>query len=152
MDSVSGASKTPQTSNEKTIEIKVNKWHYRVTWTLRGVFALIAAYYALGIAYSVGLMAYLDSLAIQVLPHYIGYAGMGAAMRWFQWNSAWAVRGLFAIGGAVLYDVLAKVFSSLYSCTKEKTEGFRFPSVPIVEPIGKGIDPSKLPQFIQFKV
>jgi|GEM_PF-6142905 len=135
MTAVSGAKKVPNTPKVHITDVKINKWHIRIKWTLRGVFALIAAYYALGIAYSVGLMAYLDSLAISILPHYVGYAGMGAAMPWFQWYSAWAVRGLFAIGGALLYDCIAKFATITNNCVKKAAPKFNRPKMPQAEPI-----------------
>jgi len=77
-------------------------------WTPRVISVLIGGYYGLGIAYEVGLMALIDQVAIQVIKHFSGYAGLGALMPTVQWHAAWIVRGLFGVCAGVLYDTVEK--------------------------------------------
>ncbi|GAB4190078.1 MAG: hypothetical protein Tsb0015_11020 [Simkaniaceae bacterium] len=98
--------------------------NFVITWGPRAIFAVIAGYYSLGVAYDIGLMAAIDRVAIDVLKHYIGYAGLGAAMPTFQWYSAWAVRISAAAAGGLLYDVLERI--SLYvfhNCFPQELQG-----------------------------
>lgn len=78
---------------------------FLLTWTPRLIFAAVAGYYSLGIAYDVGLMAAVDRVAIDILKNIVGYAGIGAVMPTFQWYAAWGVRVTAAAGGAAIWDL-----------------------------------------------
>lgn len=80
-----------------------------LTWTPRVIVAVIAGYYSLGIAYDTGLMAEIDKIAIQILKHWVGYAGIGALMPTFQWYSALAVRMVAATVAGLLYDLIERL-------------------------------------------
>lgn len=84
---------------------------FLVKWTPRAAAVLIGSYYGLGIAYDLGLMALIDKVAIQILKHWVGYAGVGALMPTVQWYSALSVRIVLGVGAGFLYDLAAKTIA-----------------------------------------
>ena len=52
-----------------------------VKWTPRVLAVAIGSYYGLGLAYELGLMALIDTIAIKIVKHYFGYGGIGALMQ-----------------------------------------------------------------------
>jgi len=83
-------------------------------WTPRAIAAAVGGYYALGVAYHLGLMALIDRVAIAALRQVVGYAGIGAIMPTFQWYAAWGVRIAAAAGAGLIYDVVEKAVSRCY--------------------------------------
>ncbi len=83
-------------------------------WTPRLICVSLAGYYSLGVAYSNGWMAQIDSIAIPILRRYYGYFGVGAVMPVFQQYSAIGVRFLAATGASFAYSVLEKVAITIY--------------------------------------
>lgn len=79
------------------------------TWGPRTIAAAIGGYYCLGIAYKIGLMAAIDKIAIPILVHSVGYAGLGAIMPLFQWYTAVGIRIVSAVLAAALYDLIKAV-------------------------------------------
>ncbi|MES2273762.1 MAG: hypothetical protein V4487_06185 [Chlamydiota bacterium] len=79
------------------------------TWGPRTIAAAFAGYYCLGFAYQIGLMAAIDKIAIPILVHSVGYAGLGALMPHFQWYAALGVRILSATIAAFLYDLVKEI-------------------------------------------
>ena len=77
-----------------------------------------AGYYSLGVAYEKGIMAAIDRVAIRILRHYVGYAGLGAIMPTFQWYAAWSVRALAAIGAGILYDLIERIILSIVAALR----------------------------------
>ena len=75
------------------------------TWTPRAIAVAVGGYYGLGIAYELGLMAMIDRIAIQIIKHFFGYAGIGALMPTVQWYSAWAARIAIGLATGLLYDL-----------------------------------------------
>lgn len=87
---------------------------FLLKWTPRVLVAALAGYYCLGVAYSWGVMAAIDRVAISALRSTVGYAGVGAAMPTFQWYSAWGVRSVVALGAGVLYDLTERIVLYIY--------------------------------------
>ena len=77
-------------------------------WTPRAIAVAFGAYYGLGIAYDLGLMAILDRFAIHILKQTVGYAGLGALMPTFQWYMAISVRCFFGLIAGLSYDLIAR--------------------------------------------
>ncbi len=84
-------------------------------WTPRAISVAIGGYYGLGIAYDFGLMALIDKIAIQVIKHFSGYAGIGALMPSVQWHAAWAVRVVIGISAGALYDIIERCMKVCYA-------------------------------------
>lgn len=82
---------------------------FALKWTPRTIVAGFAGYYSLGVAYEMGIMAAIDRIAIRILRHFMGYAGIGAFMPTFQWYSAWGVRVASALGAGILYDLTERI-------------------------------------------
>ena len=82
---------------------------FALRWTPRALFAGVAGYYSLGVAYDKGVMAAIDRVAIKVFRHFWGYAGIGAFMPTFQWYSAWGVRIICALAAGILYDLAERI-------------------------------------------
>jgi hypothetical protein len=95
-------------SSPHTIRTSLTKWAPRV------LAVLVGGYYGLGLAYSFGLMAAIDKIAIATLKHYVGYVGLGAAMPTFQWYAAWAVRFTFGAFLGLLYDLIERIAEYLF--------------------------------------
>lgn len=85
-----------------------------VKWGPRTIVAALAAYYALGFAYALGLMAAVDRIAIACLKRAVGYAGIGALMPTFQWYAAWCMRIAAAAIAGLLYDLAEKAARLIY--------------------------------------
>lgn len=83
--------------------------HFALKWTPRIIFVGIGGYYSLGVAYQFGIMAAIDKVAIKVLKHWVGYAGIGAVMPTFQSRAAWVVRGVSAAGAGLIYDSTERI-------------------------------------------
>jgi len=84
-------------------------------WTPRAIAIGMGAYYGLGVAYEMGLMAAIDQIAIGILKKSVGYAGIGAFMPTVQWYSSLTVRiGMAAMAG-LAYDVTRIALSGIYS-------------------------------------
>jgi len=81
---------------------------FLIKWTPRAIAVTLGGYYGLGVAYEMGLMALIDQLAIPIIKHFLGYAGVGALMPTVQWYSAWGARIAIGIATGVLYDLLEK--------------------------------------------
>jgi hypothetical protein len=96
------ATVSPPQSNSEQVTTFV------VKWAPRAIAVAIGGYYGLGIAYEMGLMALVDQVAIQVIKHFMGYAGIGALMPTVQWYSAWGARIVFGVVSGVLYDLIEK--------------------------------------------
>ena len=110
---------------------------FLIKWTPRAAAALIGGYYGLGIAYDLGLMALIDKVAIQILKHWVGYAGVGALMPTVQWYSAWSVRIVLGVGAELIYDLFEKatilfLSSACSVCSVVNKWGCRrgFPLIP----------------------
>lgn len=88
--------------------------NFTLKYTPRAVVALYCGYYCLGVAYSSGLMAAIDKVAIKILVKQVGYVGLGAVMPTFQWYSAWAVRLAAALIGTLIYDLIEKIAKASY--------------------------------------
>ncbi|HSX11182.1 MAG TPA: hypothetical protein VLF94_05660 [Chlamydiales bacterium] len=93
---------TPPVSSSPDIKAFLCKW------TPRAIVVLIGGYYGLGIAYSCGLMALIDKIAMAIFGHVMGYAGIGAFMPTFQWYSAWSVRVAIAVVAGLIYDLIER--------------------------------------------
>jgi len=78
-------------------------------WTPRVLIVGFVGYYSLGFAYSTGLMAAIDKVAIPIIQHFVGLAGLGATMPIFQWYSALAVRVIAAGIAELIYEGIEKV-------------------------------------------
>lgn len=76
-----------------------------IKWGPRAIAVAVGGYYGLGIAYELGLMALIDQVAIQIIKHFLGYAGIGALMPTVQWYGAWAVQIAIGLGTGLLYDL-----------------------------------------------
>lgn len=85
-----------------------------VDWTPTAIAAFVGGYYGLGIAYEWGLMAEIDKIAIQIIKHFFGYAGIGALMPTVQWYCAWGVRIVIAIVVGLLYEVTERIAKFCY--------------------------------------
>ncbi len=77
-------------------------------WTPRAIAVAIGGYYGLGIAYECGLMALIDQVAIQVIKHFAGYAGIGAFMPTVQWYAALGARITIGLCVGVIYDLVER--------------------------------------------
>jgi hypothetical protein len=80
-------------------------------WTPRAIVIGVGAYYGLGIAYEIGLMAAIDKIAIGILKKSVGYAGIGALMPTVQWYSSLAVRFGMAAVASLSYDLSLRTAS-----------------------------------------
>jgi hypothetical protein len=78
------------------------------------LFAAVAGYCSLGMAYESGLMAAIDKVAIKVLIKHVGYIGLGAAMPAFQWYAAWGIRVVACVIAAALYELCLRIVSACY--------------------------------------
>ncbi len=87
-----------------------------IKWTPRVIAVGIGGYYGLGIAYELGIMALIDKVAIQIIGHFFGYAGIGALMPTVQWYSAWGVRIVIGLGAGFLYDLAEKCTCCFLYC------------------------------------
>jgi hypothetical protein len=87
---------------------------FLVKWTPRAVAVAIGGYYGLGIGYDLGLLAIIDKIAIQVLKHLVGYAGVGAYMPTVQVYAAWGIRVTVGLGAGLIYDVCERGAISCY--------------------------------------
>ena len=103
---------------------------FLIKWTPRAIAVAIGGYYGLGIAYEWGLMALIDRVAILVIKHYFGYAGLGALMPTAQWYSAWAVRVVVGLTAGLLYDLIERCALYLSARIHELKIGKGFGSVP----------------------
>ena len=74
----------------------------------------LAAYYSLGLAYNMGLMAVIDKFAIKILLPNVGYIGLGAVMPTVQWYTAWTARLIVGTVAAFLYDLCEKIATLVY--------------------------------------
>src|SRR6202030_3659505 len=81
-------------------------FYFALKWTPRTIIAGFAGYYSLGVAYERGIMAAIDRIAIRILYHFVGYAGIGALMPTIQWYAAWGVRIAAAFTTTLLYDLI----------------------------------------------
>lgn len=79
-----------------------------IKWTPRVIAVAIGGYYGLGIAYELGLMALIDRVAIQIIKHFLGYAGVGALMPTVQWYAAWGTRITMGFAVGLIYDLVEK--------------------------------------------
>jgi hypothetical protein len=84
-------------------------------WTPRAFFAALGGYYSLGVAYGTGVMARIDVLAIKILKHFSGYAGVGAGMPIVQSYAAWGVRFVGAALCVWLYILVEKILCFVYA-------------------------------------
>jgi hypothetical protein len=91
---------------------------FLLKWTPRAIAVFVGGYYGLGIAYEFGLMAVIDRYAIQLLKHFVGYAGVGALMPTVQWHAAIGVRIGMGLGTGLIYDVIER--SAVYCCASLK--------------------------------
>lgn len=91
---------------------------------------LVVGYYSLGIAYSIGLMAVIDKIAIGIILHYAGYAGVGKLMPSFQQYSSWGVRGAAMLAAGFVFDLAIKVGKQIYNSPDE-------PKAPVENPANK---------------
>lgn len=82
---------------------------FLITWAPRALAILVGGYYGLGLAYSCGLMAAIDKLAIAIIQQQVGYIGLGAIMPTFQWYAAWSARITFSALFALLYDTIERI-------------------------------------------
>lgn len=81
---------------------------FLLKWTPRLCVVTLAGYYGLGVAYEIGLMALIDRVAIRILKHFLGYAGIGAFMPSVQWYGAWGARLTIALFAGLIYDFLER--------------------------------------------
>ena len=87
-------------------------------WTPRAIAVAVGGYYGLGIAYDWGLMALVDRVAIEVIKHFAGYAGIGAFMPTVQWHAAWVVRVFIGVSAGVIYDLIETCVKALMGIMK----------------------------------
>lgn len=87
---------------------------FSLKWGPRVLIVGFAGYYSLGVAYHWGVMAAIDRIAMDILVHQVGYAGIGAIMPTFQWYAAWGVRITVGLAAGVVYDVFARVIYAVY--------------------------------------
>lgn len=90
------------------------------TWGPRALVGGIAAYQILGYAYAWGWMAEIDKIAIKILLHTVGHAGLGAAMPVFQWYAAKGVQLAAGLTAILIYDQIEKVVSYTIKYFKSK--------------------------------
>lgn len=95
-------------------------------WTMRAGVGGFCGFYSLGFCYEYGVMAKIDAIAISVILPSIGYAGLGAFMPGFQWYSAWAVRVVAGLLGALIYDLTERACMAAFR--------YFFASIPIAQP------------------
>ena len=107
----------PHTAND---DFTTQAGRFLLTWTPRVLVAAFAGYYSLGVAYDMGIMASIDSIAIPILRDSVGYAGLGAAMPSFQWYSAWAVRTVAAAGAGLVYDLVERLVVYVYHVVQDR--------------------------------
>ena len=93
-----------------------------IKWAPRVIAVAIGGYYGLGIAYELGLMALIDQIAIPILKHFFGYAGVGAFMPTVQWYAAWGMRVTIGLAAGFIYDRMAKSARSALSFFKGRTQ------------------------------
>ncbi len=96
--------------------------HFALRWTPRLIVMGFVGYYSLGVAYEKGIMAAIDRVAIRILRHYVGYAGLGALMPTFQWYAAWSVRALAVIGAGLLYDLIERIILYIVTILRGRHE------------------------------
>lgn len=84
-------------------------------WTPRTIIGGFAGYYSLGMAYDYGIMSAIDRLAIRILRHSVGYAGIGALMPTIQWYAAWGVRMTAALVATIIYDLIERIIRYVFS-------------------------------------
>ena len=102
---------TPSSDTEKVMT-------FVVKWTPRAIAIAVGGYYGLGIAYEMGLMALIDQVAIRVIKHFVGYAGIGALMPTVQWYSAWAARIAIGLVTGLLYDLTERTVKACWTMIK----------------------------------
>ena len=83
-------------------------------WAPRLIAATVFGYYGLGYAYEFGLMHRIDLIAMAVLKHFSGRAGMGTFMPIFQPYAAYGVRITSGFCGACMIDLFEKLVVSVY--------------------------------------
>ncbi len=83
-------------------------------WTPRLLVATFAGYYCLGMLYDYGVLAAIDKVAIVVVKHFVGYAGVGAAMPTIQWYCAWGARMAVAAAAGIGYDITERFALYVY--------------------------------------
>lgn len=77
--------------------------------TPRLAVAGFAGYYSLGILYSIGFMERMDRIALAIIKHFVGYAGIGGVMPTYQWYAAYGVRIVSALAAALIYDLIERI-------------------------------------------
>ena len=87
---------------------------FLIKWTPRAIAVFVGGYYGLGIAYEWGLMAKIDRIAIRIIKHFFGYAGIGALMPTAQWYCAWGVRIGIGLCTGIGYDLIEKCAKACY--------------------------------------
>lgn len=92
--------------------IESTPFEFMMKWTPRAIAVAIGGYYGLGIAYDYGLMAVIDKIAIDVIKHFAGYAGVGALMPTVQWHAAWVVRVIIGLSFGFIYDRIEVLVST----------------------------------------
>lgn len=90
-------------------------FQFALKWTPRAIVAGLAGYYCLGVAYSMGIMAAIDRIAMRILLPSLGYMGVAAFMPTFQWYSAWTVRVVIAIVAGFLYDLIERILRAVFA-------------------------------------
>ena len=90
-------------------------------WTPRALAIGFGAYYGLGVAYDLGLMAGIDRIAMDILKQSVGYVGIGALMPTIQWYTAVGVRIVMAAMAGMLYDLSERIATYVYRqwCTDQ---------------------------------
>lgn len=105
-----------RTESNTSIENLPNNWVSKAAkLPPRILIAGFTGYYSLGLAYYYEIMAAIDKIAIRIIKHFFGYAGIGAIMPTFQWYAAWGVRITAAGGATYLYHVVERIILAVYS-------------------------------------
>lgn len=102
---------------------------FLIKWTPRAIAVAIGGYYGLGVAYEWGIMAQVDQVAIKIIKHFAGYAGIGALMPTVQWYSAWGVRIVMGLSLGLLYDIAERNAKFCYQIFKSITSPEETPHV-----------------------
>lgn len=84
-----------------------------LSWGGVTLVSLYVGYHVLGVAYAWGVMAAIDRIAIPILQHFFGYAGLGAVMPVFQYYAAWGVRVIAGALAGALYLVVIRLLKAL---------------------------------------
>ena len=98
------------------------------------IFATLAGYYSLGLAYSTGLMSKIDKIAIHIMrSNNMGYIAIGAAMPTVQWYAALLVRLAAAASAALIYVAALKTITvaSLFIYHKYRQYRERMEELPL---------------------